>query len=74
MIKIYAAGTSGECSELPGRFSGASDVEDLYARFSRRFPQVKDIASQVACQDARPETVAKFIDQTYRIADPSLDA
>jgi hypothetical protein len=74
VIKIYAAGTSGECSELPGRFSDASDVEDLYARYANRFPQVKEIANRVACQDAEPEAVIKFIDQTYRIADPSLDA
>ena len=73
MIKIYAAGTSGECSELPGRFSDASDVEDLYARFSKRFPQVNDVASRVACQDAEPEALVRFIDQTYRIADPLLD-
>lgn len=74
MIKIYAAGTSGECSELPGRFSDASDVEDLYARFSERFPHVNDLASRVACQDAEPDALVRFIGQTYRIADPSLDS
>lgn len=74
MIKIYAAGTSGECSELQGRFSEASDVEELYARHSERFPQVREIVSRVAVQDAEPEALVEFIGQTYRVADPSLDA
>jgi hypothetical protein len=74
VIKIYAAGTSGECSELPGRFSGAADVEELYARHSERFPQVREIASRVAGRGAEPEALVEFVGQTYRVADPSLDA
>lgn len=74
MINIYAAGISGECAELPRRFSGASDVEELYARFSMRFPQLKEILSQAAHRDSGPDAVVNFIGQTYRSADPSLDA
>jgi hypothetical protein len=74
MITIHAAGTSGECRELPWRVSDASDVEELYARFCARFPQVKAIAGRVACRDAEPEAVAWFIGERYRIADPSLAA
>jgi hypothetical protein len=74
VIKIYAAGTSGECSELPGRFSEASDVEELYARHCERFPQLREIVSRVAVGDAEPEALVELIGQTYRSADPSLDA
>ncbi|HVB45183.1 MAG TPA: hypothetical protein VNF47_21105 [Streptosporangiaceae bacterium] len=72
MIKIYAAGTSGKCFELPGRFSDTSDVIALYIRFSERFPRLSAIISQVAHQNADAAAVLEFIDQTYRIADPSL--
>lgn len=73
MIKVYVAGSSGECAELPTRISGASDVEELYARHSERFPRLREIAGRAAGQDAEPEAVVEFIGQTYRVADPSLD-
>lgn len=74
MIKVYAAGTSGECSELQGRFSVASDVEELYARHSERFPRLRKIVGRVAGRDAEPGALVEFIGQTYRVADPSLAA
>ncbi len=73
MIKVYVAGTGGECSELAGRFSDSSDVEALYVRFSQRFPRLSAIADRVGHRDAEPQILLEFIDQTYRIADPSLD-
>jgi len=73
MFRIYVAGTSGACAELPGRFSDASDVEALYARFCERFPQVREIASRVACGRAGAEAVVEFIGRAYRIADTLLD-
>ena len=74
MIRTYAAGITGGCSELAGRFSAASDVEDLYARFCARFPQLADITSRVAAREAGPETIIRFVGRTYRTADPALDA
>jgi hypothetical protein len=74
LFRIYVAGTSGERAELPGRFSDASDVDDLYARFCERFPQVREIAGRVACGEAGAGAVAEFIGRAYRIADPQLDA
>src|SRR5258708_10838034 len=73
MIKVYVAGTGGECSELAGRLSDSSDVEALYVRFSQRFPRLSAIADRVGHRDAEPQILLEFIDQTYRIADPSLD-
>lgn len=70
MIMTYAAGTSGQCTELTLRISDASDVEQLYARFTQRFPELMKIAGRVARRQAGPEDVAGFIGQTYRIADP----
>jgi hypothetical protein len=74
VIKIYAAGMSGECSELEGRLSEASDVEELYARHSQRFPRLREIVSRAAGREAEPEALVEFIGQTYRVSDPSLDA
>jgi hypothetical protein len=74
VIKVYAAGTSGECSQLSGRFSEAADVEELYTRHCERFPQLRGIVSRVAVGDVEPEALVEFIGQTYRLADPSLDA
>ncbi len=72
MIKIYAAGISGGCSELEGRFSKASDVEELYVRYSKRFPHVREVVSRAAGRETEPESLVRFIGQTYRVADPSL--
>lgn len=73
MIHTYAGGTCGRCTELSGRFSHAGDVDEVYARFCQRFPQLEAIASRIAHGDANPAAVVTFIDRTYRISDPSLD-
>ncbi len=73
-FRIYAAGASGACAELPGRFSDASDMERLFARFCERFPQVREIAGRVACGEARAGAVAECIGRAYMVADPLLDA
>jgi hypothetical protein len=74
VIKTYAAGTSGECSELQVRLSEASDVEELYARHTERFPQLREIVSRAAGREAEPEALVDFIGQTYRVSDTSLEA
>ncbi len=74
MIKVYAANSAGKCSELPVRISSSADVEELYLRFSERFPRVKEIIDQVAGGGAGPEAVVRYIGQSYRVADPSLAA
>jgi hypothetical protein len=74
VIRIYAAGTSGKCTELQVRLSDAADVDKLYARHSQRFPQLREIVIRNAGREAEPDTLVDFIGQTYRASDPSLDA